>query len=180
MTSPKIALETIDWLNQLETKDAEKTFCGCCGSGWWYHQMAADRPCADEKSLLQFVDRLFEVMPKNAWIESFNCHPRIGDMNSLRMKFAGNEKWSAGEQSGVDNANEETLVALAEGNQTYEKQFGYPFIVCATGKTAAEMLALLQARLTNSPEIEFPIACGEQKKITLLRLEKLQPEKDLS
>ncbi len=178
MNSIKIAPMTIDWLNQLDTQEAEKAFCGCCGAAWWYQQLTAKRPHADATSLISSVDRLFEQMPKEAWLEAFNCHPKIGDLNSLRMKFAGNKKWSASEQSGVNTADESTLKELANGNRAYEKLFGYPFIVCATGKTAAEMLTLLQSRLNNSPKLEFPIACGEQKKITMLRLAKLQPDMD--
>ena len=62
---------------------------------------------------------------------------------------------------------------LATGNTTYEEKFGHIFIVCATGKSAAEMLAILEARIKNDPKDEILIAAGEQNKITRLRLKKL-------
>jgi 2-oxo-4-hydroxy-4-carboxy-5-ureidoimidazoline decarboxylase len=94
-------------------------------------------------------------------------------MASLEKKFGNAAQWSANEQSNVANASKEILETLAKGNQDYETKFGYIFIVCATGKSAAEMLALLQSRLPNDPEKEIEIAADEQNKITRLRLEKL-------
>ena len=94
-------------------------------------------------------------------------------MEALREKFASTSTWAEGEQAAVKQASQETLEALAAGNEDYERKFGYIFIVCATGKTADEMLALLQARLPNTPADEILIAAGEQDKITRLRLEKL-------
>ena len=107
------------------------------------------------------------------WREAFAHHPRIGDMASLRARFASTAGWAADEQRGAAQATEETLAALARGNRVYEERFGCIFIVCATGKSAAEMLALLEARLGNDPEHEMRMAADEQMKITRLRLEKL-------
>jgi 2-oxo-4-hydroxy-4-carboxy-5-ureidoimidazoline decarboxylase len=94
-------------------------------------------------------------------------------MNSLRKKFASTAQWAAGEQVGVGSASEDLLEALAAGNQAYEEKFGYIFIVCATGRSAAEMLDLLRQRMGNDPEKEIQIAMTEQGRITRLRLEKL-------
>ena len=135
--------------------------------------MTAGRPYADGASLLDAADAVFARMPREAWLEAFACHPKIGDLESLRMKFAGNKEWSAGEQSGVNDADDAVLRRLAEGNAAYERAFGYLFIVCATGKTAAEMLAILESRLGNDEDTELGVASGEQRKITLLRLSKL-------
>lgn len=88
-------------------------------------------------------------------------------------RFASTAQWASGEQSGVNAAKSETIQALAEGNHLYEEKFGYIFIVCATGKSAAEMLAILQTRLNNEPADEIKIAAAEQNKITKLRLQKL-------
>ena len=71
-------------------------------------------------------------------------------------------------------ASEETLHALRDGNVAYEQRYGHIFIVCATGKSAAEMLALLQARMDHDPAEELRIAAAEQAKITHLRLDKLE------
>jgi OHCU decarboxylase len=106
-------------------------------------------------------------------LAAFAAHPRIGDVDSLRTKFAHTKTWASGEQAGVDAASEDTLIRLADGNDAYFDRFGYIFIVCATGKSADQMLALLEARLPNDAVTELPIAAAEQRKITQLRLQKL-------
>jgi len=91
----------------------------------------------------------------------------------LRKKFQKTKSWSEKEQSGIQEAGENILKDLAESNRLYEENFGYIFIVCATGKSAEEMLALLKVRLENDPEAELLIAAKEQNKITQLRLDNL-------
>ncbi|MEN1679611.1 MAG: 2-oxo-4-hydroxy-4-carboxy-5-ureidoimidazoline decarboxylase [Planctomycetota bacterium] len=167
---------TIDWLNALPADQANEQLRRVCGAEWWTEQMTQQRPFTDASALTAAADAAFDRMPREAWLEAFACHPRIGDINSLRMKFAGNKDWSAGEQSGAASADEQTLVRLAAGNDAYFERFGYTFIVCATGKSAAEMLAILEARLANDDESELPVAAAEQRKITHLRLEKLNTE----
>ncbi len=107
------------------------------------------------------------------WLEAFQHHPRIGDLKSLEQKFASTQAWAGKEQQSVNTATQAVLEALAAGNTAYEQRFGYIFIVCATGKSAAEMLRLLHNRLSNDPETELRIAMGEQAKITAIRLNKL-------
>lgn len=107
------------------------------------------------------------------WLEALAAHPRIGDLHSLREKFASTADWASGEQAGVAGAGDDLIRALADGNRDYEAKFGYIFIVCATGKTAAEMLAILRERLLNGPGAELRIAAAEQAEIMRLRLEKL-------
>ena len=107
------------------------------------------------------------------WLEAFSHHPKIGNIRSLQSKFQKTAKLSESEQKSISHVSEDILKEIAEGNQLYEKKFGYIFIVCATGKTAEEMLALLNERLKNDPEAELLIAAKEQNKITRLRLEKL-------
>ena len=114
----------------------------------------------------------FSLTPAD-WQEAFADHPRIGDRDALKKKFAETRHLASREQSGVDGAADDVLDALARGNREYERTFGYIFIVCATGLTAAEMLARLQARLANDPGTELLIAAREQSKITDLRLKKL-------
>ncbi|MEM9352149.1 MAG: 2-oxo-4-hydroxy-4-carboxy-5-ureidoimidazoline decarboxylase [Planctomycetota bacterium] len=163
----------IQQINAATADEAAAVFRKCCGSAWWCEQMTEARPFADADAVTTAADAAFDQMPREAWLEAFAAHPQIGDLQSLRMKYAGNREWSAGEQSGAAGADEETLKRLAAGNAAYLQRFGYIFIVCATGKTAAEMLALLEARLDNAPEAELPIAAAEQRKITHLRLAKL-------
>ncbi|TWT97901.1 Uric acid degradation bifunctional protein PucL [Botrimarina colliarenosi] len=164
------------WLNGLTPDAAREQFCRCCGATWWCDQMAASRPFADERALATAADAAFDAMPRDAWLEAFTSHPKIGDVDSLRMKFAGNKEWSGGEQAGVSTADEATIQRLADGNDAYAARFGYLFIVCATGKSATEMLAILEGRLGNDDATEFSIAAGEQRKITHLRLAKLEPQ----
>ncbi|MEN0109961.1 MAG: 2-oxo-4-hydroxy-4-carboxy-5-ureidoimidazoline decarboxylase [Planctomycetota bacterium] len=165
--------DAVGWLNGLDRDAAEATLTRCCGSTAWSQTLAGRLPVADLAALHAAADQAFDALPSEAWLEAFACHPRIGDLESLRMKFAGNREWSAGEQAGAAAADDATLTRLAEGNDAYLARFGWIFLVCATGKSAAEMLELLEARLGNEPEAEFRIACGEQRKITHLRIDKM-------
>ncbi len=163
-------------LNELPSEKAAEQFRKCCGAKNWIGMMVNKRPYADIAQINQAADRAFDELERTDWIEAFECHPRIGDIESLRMKFAGNKQWSAGEQSGVSAASDEVLHRLAKGNDDYFNRFGYLFIVCATGKSAAEMLELLEGRLHNDPEEELILAGNEQRKITHLRIDKLSLE----
>jgi 2-oxo-4-hydroxy-4-carboxy-5-ureidoimidazoline decarboxylase len=135
--------------------------------------MAAARPFPDEDAMHRTAERAFDLLEQTDWLEAFRAHPRIGDRETLRSRFRSTHEWSMEEQRGAAGAPDEVLDALEAGNQAYENRFGHIFIVCATGKTAAEMLSLLRSRLENDPATELRIAAAEQRKITYLRLEKL-------
>lgn len=160
-------------LNALSAEAAVAEFIACCGANWWAAEMANGRPYTSTEHLHAAADEVFDRMPEQAWLEAFASHPRIGDLQSLKMKFAGNQQWSSTEQQGVSVADERVLSELQQKNQTYFDRFGYTFIVCATGKSAAEMLAILEGRLGNDPETELRCAADEQRKITHLRIDKL-------
>ncbi len=145
----------------------------CCGSSAWVQRMLPFIPADDMVELLEDAEEQWWKCSEDDWKEAFAHHPKIGDTDSLKKKFADTAQWAAGEQAGVNTAMEETIRALAEGNKKYEEKFGYIFIICATGKSAEEMLAQLNQRLQNNPEVEIEIAADEQNKITQLRLEKL-------
>ena len=164
---------TLDDLNLLSRTEAAIAFSRCCGSSQWAKTMALRRPFYDEAELFKVADSAWRRLSPDDWLEAFSRHPKIGDVHSLREKFASTSSWAEGEQSGASTASEEVLQALAAGNAAYERKFGYIFIVCATGKNADEMAALLKQRLNNDPATELPIADEEQCKITKLRLEKL-------
>jgi len=163
----------LDRLNAMSAIDAEAELFRCCGATRWAEQMAAERPFVDREVLLDSADALWPLLSEDDWLEAFTHHPKIGDIDSLRSRFAETRVWASGEQSGSETASEETLMALAEGNAHYEARFGYIFIVCATGKSAFDMLGMLQERLLNPPDVELEIAAREQQKITRLRLIKL-------
>lgn len=160
-------------LNAMEDDAAREALERCCGAKRWVDAMVDGRPYMSDAALFETADAIWRGLWPPDYLEAFTHHPRIGDVAGLREKFASTAAWAEGEQAGAGAADEATLQALAEGNQAYETKFGHIFIVCATGKTASEMLALLQARLPNGAEEELAIAAEEQRKITRLRLEKL-------
>jgi 2-oxo-4-hydroxy-4-carboxy-5-ureidoimidazoline decarboxylase len=160
-------------LNNLSQDEALAALLRCCGSTRWAEAMSARRPFATKDDAFAAASEIEASLERADWLEAFAAHPRIGDVEALRKKFATTAAWCEGEQAGVQHASDDVLNRLASGNKAYEERFGYIFIVCATGKTAEEMLALLETRLHNDPETELPIAAGEQAKITRLRLEKL-------
>lgn len=164
---------TLEALNALPVEEARAVLERCCGARVWVERMQASRPFASRAALLDAGDRAFAGLGREDWLEAFGHHPRIGDVKALRERFAATAAWAGEEQMGAAGVDDATLQALAEGNAAYEGRFGYIFIVCATGRPAAEMLALLRGRLDNDPKQELRIAAAEQRKITALRLGKL-------
>ena len=140
-------------------------------------ELATAPPAA---SLDRLADQAFDRLRRDDWLEAFGGHPRIGDLDSLRHRFAptappdrshtDTAALAASEQAGTGEASDRVLRALAQGNADYEQRFGHLFIVCATGKSADEMLAILRQRIHNDPAVELEIAASEQRKITRLRL----------
>lgn len=145
----------------------------CCGSSRWVERMSARRPFGTLEGLLDAARAEWFALTPADWHEAFGAHPKIGDLSSLRERYAGTRDLAAHEQSGVNGASDDVLAALAHGNAAYEEKFGRIFIVCATGLTAEAMLARLRARLTNDPETEMGVAAAEQAMITDLRLKRL-------
>ena len=164
------------WLDGLPTSEAHSAFERCCASRRWVASMLARRPFGSSARLRQAAREVWSGLERADYLEAFAGHPPIGaSMSALRMKFVATHDWSSEEQAGVSQADESLLLALAHANRLYLERFGYVFIVCATGKTAPELLELLLARLSNLPEQELVLAAAEQAKITELRLEKLAP-----
>ena len=164
---------TLETFNRLPSEQAAEALARCCGARAWVESMLGERPFRDEPALFAAADSAAVALRPEDWREAFAHHPKIGDLESLRRRFATTAAWASGEQAGASGASPRTLARLAEDNRAYEEKFGYIFIVCATGKSADEMLAALEGRLENSPETEIVIAAAEQRKITRLRLEKL-------
>ena len=161
-------------MNALPLAQARAALERCCGSQRWVESMLARRPFADTLQLLAASDAATAELGRDDLLEAFSHHPPIGmDLEALRRKFAGTAALSAAEQAAAASADRATLEALRDKNGLYLQRFGYIFIVCASGKSAAEMLALLEQRLCNPPDLELGIAAAEQGKITKLRLEKL-------
>ncbi len=163
----------IQQFNKLSRQEAFSELEKCCGSTTWVKGMLNARPFMDTTSLHNKSDEVWSSVSKADILEAFKHHPQIGDVDSLKKKFASTATWAGNEQKGASQASDQTLQALQKGNQDYLDKFGFIFIVCATGKSAPEMLDLLNERQPNDEAIELHIAAAEQNKITHLRLDKL-------
>lgn len=154
----------LDRLNAVSNKEAEAMLLPCCGSRAWARRMAESRPFQNASAMKETSDSIWWSLGREDWLEAFAAHPRIGERGDQR---------SQQEQAEALSADADTLAELAEANRRYESRFGYIFIVRASGKSAAEMLAILRERLDDDPETELRKAAEEQRKIMNLRLEKL-------
>ncbi len=147
----------------------------CCGARRWAEEMVAQRPIASVEALGAMADRVWSTMQEPDWLEAFACHPRIGRREPAAVSAHGAEKsaaWSSQEQSRTSSASERVLAELAEGNARYEQRFGFTYIVCATGKSAEEILAILQRRLASNRTAELREAAEQQRQIMQIRLGK--------
>jgi 2-oxo-4-hydroxy-4-carboxy-5-ureidoimidazoline decarboxylase len=162
-------------LNALEQDEAAAALRRACGSERWVERMLARRPFRSSEDLYAQAAAEWRASTREDYIEAFSHHPRIGeDLGELRRRFQSTADLSNREQAGVRLADEETLEALRKANAAYHARFGFTFIICATGKSASEMLAALRGRLDNDPNTEIEIAAAEQARITRLRLEGLE------
>ena len=164
---------TLDELNTLSGNAVSAAFAQCCAARKWVQAMVAARPFVGVQDVLTAADSIWRSLSEADFLEAFEAHPQIGNVDSLRAKYAGTKTMAAGEQSAVAVASEQTLQDLAAGNRAYLEKFGFIFIVFATGKSAEQMLTLLNARLPNDRQTEIKNAAEEQRKITALRLRKL-------
>ncbi len=158
-------------LNTMTEEEGEEALLSCCGSKNWARRLIELRPFGDEEALVQVSDSIWRELTQDDWLEAFSHHPKIGEKKAAKAASAQAQRWSEQEQAGEENP--QTLAALEEANLEYEERFGYIFMVCATGKSKEEMLAILRERLQNDPGTEIQAAAEEQRKITNLRLEKL-------
>jgi len=158
--------------NGLATADAAREILPCCGSQRWAHALARLRPFADAESLLAQSDEIWWQLDPADWNEAFSSHPRIGEKKAPESATAKSADWSSQEQSGVAQSSESTQEQLKRVNDEYEQRFGRIYIVCASGKSAEEMLAILYRRLENDEASELREAAEQQRQITQLRLRK--------
>lgn len=165
------AVNTIleDW-NRLPQEDAAQTILPCNGSRAWAIGVVNRYPFDTTEQLFAASDEVWRGLSEHDWQQAFDSHPRIGEKHA-KAATAKSEAWSAGEQSKAQ-AETSNAPALAESNRKYEEKFGRIFIVCATGKSAAEILAILRKRLGNEPAAELQEAAEQQRQITQLRLRK--------
>ena len=152
---------------------AKNLLADCCGASRWVSGMLERRPFRSRAVVLSTADEIWRSLDSGDWREAFSHHPRIGERKSAMPLSERGSTWAASEQSGLERADDDVRAELAAANREYEQRFGFTYIVFATGKSAEEMLALARERLRNDPETELRAAAEEQRKITLLRLDKL-------
>jgi 2-oxo-4-hydroxy-4-carboxy-5-ureidoimidazoline decarboxylase len=156
---------TLEELNELPGGAARLALWRCCSATSWIESVVSGRPYSSVESLLAWSDAAVAALTESDLREALEGHPRIGE-----RRTAG---WSAQEQAGVSAADAELSRALADGNASYEERFGHIYLVCATGRSGAELLALLRQRLGNETEDEWQVVAGELGKINRIRLQKL-------
>jgi OHCU decarboxylase len=165
--------EKLEQLNQAAKETVQADFLNCCGSQIWARMMTEARPFTDVAELLKRAEQIWQSLDTQDWLEAFAAHPKIGAKKAASHQSAQAAKWSNAEQSGTQTVADSLRTELAEANRLYEEEFGFIFIVCATGKSAEEMLDLCRRRLNNNADSEICIAADEQRKITEIRLKKL-------
>jgi 2-oxo-4-hydroxy-4-carboxy-5-ureidoimidazoline decarboxylase len=167
--------------NRLSAEEAAQEILACCGSKAWARELVACRPFKDESALVSTSDEIWSRLEVADWMEAFSKHPRIGERKAQQTASRRNvgvparersAAWSAQEQQSVESAGEDVRAALADANTEYERRFGRVFIVCASGKSASEMLDILRRRSGNDEAVELSEAAEEQLKITNIRLKK--------
>lgn len=159
-----------EW-NHAPEDAAMETMIACCGARRWAEAIVALRPFSGIVELSTEADRVWSTMEEADWMEAFACHPRIGECDAAHAT-AKSMAWSRQEQASAADAADRVMVELAESNKLYEKQFGFTYIVCATGKSAEEMLAILNRRLANDRATELREAAEQQRQIMQIRLGK--------
>jgi len=157
--------------NQLPLKEAENELLPCCGSTAWASRISNRRPLENEAALLTASDEIWLGLSETDWLQAFRSHPRIGE-SVTHASTAQSAAWPAQEQQKVADAADAVKIALAQGNREYERRFQHIFIVCATGKTASEILAILHRRLRHDAPTELREAAEQQRLITQIRLKK--------
>lgn len=159
----------ISTFNTLPKQEMKALMISWCHSERWADTMMEQAPFKDISALMVACDHCWQRSEETDVLEAFAGHPKIGDMTALRNKFA---ETASAEQGQVASADEVVLQRLKAANDEYLEKFGFIFIVCATGKSAAEMLALLQERIGNSRQQELINGAREQGLITQLRINK--------
>jgi len=163
----------LTWFNELPTRAVQQALLECCAAPRWAEQMAAARPYASAESAIRQSGAIVVSLTVTELAEALAGHPRIGERPAGGGGNPPTGDWSRGEQSGVDPDDARTAQALAEANLEYERRFGHIYLVCASGRTGTELLAVLRGRLQNEPEDEWQVVRTELQKINALRLQRL-------
>ena len=160
-------------INNLNAAQAHQALEHCCAAPNWVLGMLNIMPFENKEHLFQSAQTVWDSLSESDYLAAFEGHPQIGDLSTLSKKYAATAQKAGHEQSGMSKANEQTLKKMIALNKQYLSKFGFIFIVCASGKSAEQMLELIEQRVNNTREKELTIAAGEQAKITKIRLESL-------
>ncbi len=160
---------TVAELDRLPPTEAALTLQSCCGATRWIEGMLARRPFGSLDRVRTSARSAWEALGEADWREAFAHHPRIGEVPA-------DQPWPAQEQSGVSTATRAIQDELARMNRAYEQRFGFIYLVCASGRSAEELLAIVRDRIDNDADSELRNAAAEQLKITLLRVDRLLSE----
>jgi 2-oxo-4-hydroxy-4-carboxy-5-ureidoimidazoline decarboxylase len=163
---------TLSTWNEAPSDTALDAMLACCGARRWAEGMVALRPIGNITELSAAADQVWSTMEEADWMEAFACHPRIGEHKARGTVYDSKKSaaWSQQEQSSASTMDDGVLAELAAGNALYEQRFGFICIVCATGRSAEEMLAILNRRLANDRVVELREAAEQQRQITQIRL----------
>jgi 2-oxo-4-hydroxy-4-carboxy-5-ureidoimidazoline decarboxylase len=156
----------------LPPEEAAAEVLSCCGSPVWARKLTAMRPFVDEKSLFAAANECWQRLPPADWLEAFRSHPRIGEQHAQIKTTATSAAWSKSEQSQMKDADAAILLRMRERHREYEERFGRIFIVCASGRSPAELLRSLEHRLNNDPAQELLESATQLQQIMQLRLRK--------
>jgi 2-oxo-4-hydroxy-4-carboxy-5-ureidoimidazoline decarboxylase len=156
--------------NSLDAAAAAGEILPCCGSYAWATKLAGKRPFEDELSLIAASFEVWFALPEKDVQEAFDSHPRIGQKHAQSSATIKSLQWSAQEQHATISEDDSVMLEVAEANRRYEQKYGRIFIVCATGKTSAEILNILETRMQNDAATELREAVEQQRQIMQLRL----------
>jgi 2-oxo-4-hydroxy-4-carboxy-5-ureidoimidazoline decarboxylase len=162
--------------NGLPSAAAREQLLACCSSPVWADRMAAGRPYSSARDAVRQSGAIVAMLTVPELEAALAGHPRIGEQPAGTGDPAGTgqpAEWSRAEQSGVSAADEATRHALAQFNLDYERRFGHVYLVSASGRSAPELLAVLRARLRNTPPVEWRVVRVELQKINEIRLVKM-------
>jgi 2-oxo-4-hydroxy-4-carboxy-5-ureidoimidazoline decarboxylase len=157
--------------NSLDAAEAALEALPCNGSHVWAERLAARRPMIDAAEVIAVSNDVWLTLSDDDWQEAFDSHPRIGERHA-QAATATSLKSSAQEQNGAMSANDVTRATLIEGNRRYEAKFGRIFLVRASGRSATEILEILESRMANDTTTELYEAAEQQRQITELRLQR--------
>jgi 2-oxo-4-hydroxy-4-carboxy-5-ureidoimidazoline decarboxylase len=164
-------MDAVEVFNSLPAARLEHDLLACCAAPAWGSAVVAKRPYRERSELMSAADAAALALSWEDVLAALSAHPRIGERAAGDSREAS---WSRREQStAAESADERTKAALVDVNHAYESRFGHVFLIFASGRTRAEILAAAQDRLGNDDETERVIVRDELRKIALLRLERV-------